>query len=172
MDFLTAKGRKLFFPEEVSKFGTVDDMCLDLGNYAQERITAFTDIDGKTCTFQEYLKSRGLYASRFHVYLLSTSTGKGAERPPIGASQDEACRNMGDISPAEDRLQMKDVFMGVEKTRLTGDFENLMATSTPNTSGEVEEQQSPPFVLRDQVGKGPFTDQTVSDNKLNIVYIF
>jgi len=86
--------KDVFFPEEVSKFGAIDDMCLHLGNYAQERITVFTDTDGKTCPFQEYLKSRGLYASRFHVYLMSTSTGNEAERSQIGDSQDEVCRNL------------------------------------------------------------------------------
>jgi len=65
-------------------------MYFNLGNYAQERIRAFTDTDRKTCTFQEYLKSQGLYASRFHVYLMSAPTGNRAERPQIGDSQDEA----------------------------------------------------------------------------------
>ena len=67
VDFLKEKATKFFFPEQVPKFGALDNMCLHLGNYAQERITTFTDTDGKTFTFQEYLKSRGLFASRFHV---------------------------------------------------------------------------------------------------------
>lgn len=170
VDFLKAKARKLFFPEEVSKFGALDDMCLHLGNYAQERITAFTDTDGKTCTFQEYLKSRGLFASRFNVYLMSTFVGDEAERSANSTSQEEACRNLSHLSPNdEDTLQTRDVFMGVGKTQLSGDFENLMATSTPKKSAK-EENQSPILVLRDHVGIAPSPDQTVSDNKLHIIY--
>ena len=171
MDFLTAKGRTFFFPEDMSKFGAVDDMYLHLGNYAQGRITMFTDTDGKACTFQVYLKPCGLYASRCHVYLMSSSTGPGAERSQIGTSHNEVCKKLANLSPNEETVQMREVFMSVGKTQLSGDFGNLMATTTPNKSGEVEENlEAPPFVLRDHVMKGPFTDQTVSDNKLNIDY--
>ena len=164
VDFLKANARKLFFPEQRSKFGALDDMCLHLGNYAQERITEFTDIDGKTCTFQEYLKSRGLFASRFNVYLMSTFVGEGTEGPANDASQEEAHRK-------RDTFQFKtqDVFMGAGETQISGDFKNLAATSTPKTSAR-EESQSHILVLKNQVGKSPFPYQTVSDNKLYITY--
>ena len=145
-------------------------MCLHLGNYAQERITTFTDTDGKTCTFQEYLKSRGLFASRFHVYLMSTSVGDGTEGSANGASQEEACRKPADLSPNdEDTFQTQDVIMGARKTQISEDFEHLMATSTPKTSAQ-EENQSVLQVLKNQVGKSPFPDQTVRGNKLHITY--
>ena len=96
MDFLKEKATKFFFPEQVPKFGALDNMCLHLGNYAQERITTFTDTDGKTFTFQEYLKSRGLFASRFHVNWFSRLGSAN------GASQEEACRKPADLSPNDE----------------------------------------------------------------------
>lgn len=81
VDVLTSKATKFFFPEGKSKVGTIDHMRLELGNYlyAQETMTSFTDTSGKTCTFQKYLKSRRLLASRFYVYLMST--GEELETP-------------------------------------------------------------------------------------------
>ena len=139
-------------------------MCLHLGNYAQERITTFTDTDGKTFTFQEYLKSRGLFACRFHVYWFSRLGSAN------GASQEGACRKPADLSPNdEDTFQTQDVFMGARKTQISGDFEHLMETSTPKTSAQ-EENQSVLLVLKNRVRKSPFPDQTVSGNKLHITY--
>ena len=51
VESLTMKARKLFFPEGVSKYGAIEDMQRDLGNYAQETISVFRDLDGKKCTF-------------------------------------------------------------------------------------------------------------------------
>ena len=48
VDFLKAKATKLFFPEGASKFGALGEMNPDLGNFAQQRITDITNIDGKT----------------------------------------------------------------------------------------------------------------------------
>ena len=48
---LKMKARKRFFPEGVSKYGAIEDMQRDLGNYAQETISVFRDLDGKKCTF-------------------------------------------------------------------------------------------------------------------------
>ena len=52
VDFLKADAKKLFFPEGMSKLGAAGEMHFDLGNFAQERISQFTDVDGNTCTFQ------------------------------------------------------------------------------------------------------------------------
>ena len=90
-------------------------MCLHLGNYVQEMITTFTDTDEKTYTFQEYLKSRGLFASRFHVYLMSTFVRDGAEGSANGADG---------------------------KTQISGDFEHLMATSTQKTSAQLKKTKA------------------------------
>ena len=82
VESLKTKAIKLFFPGGVSKYGSLKDMQLALGNYAQETITSFRDIDDKQCTFQEYLKSRGLFASKCPVYLMSTLTC-GDENPDL-----------------------------------------------------------------------------------------
>lgn len=64
VDLLKAKASQLFFPKGVSKYGSLSEMKLRLGNFAQESVSAFKDIMGQECTFQEYLKSHGLFASR------------------------------------------------------------------------------------------------------------
>ena len=46
VESLKMKTRKLFFPEVVSKYGAIEDMQLDLGNYAQETISIFRDPQG------------------------------------------------------------------------------------------------------------------------------
>ena len=67
VDFLKEKASKLFFPEGDSKLGALPRMKLELGNYAQQKITAFKNTEGEVCTFQEYLRSRGLFASRCYI---------------------------------------------------------------------------------------------------------
>lgn len=89
VDFLKADAKKLFFPEGMSKLGAAGEMHFDLGNFAQERITEFTDVDGNTCTFQEYLRSRGLFASRCFVYLMSTTTEEDKEKASSCPSRQE-----------------------------------------------------------------------------------
>ena len=81
VDSLKMNARKLFFPEGVSKYGAIEDMQIDLGNYAQETISVFRDLDGEKCTFQEYLRCRGLFASKCHVYLMSTQDDKEESSP-------------------------------------------------------------------------------------------
>ena len=49
-------------------------MDVELGNFAQEKIAEFKNTDGEKCTFKEYLKDRGLFASQFYVYLMTTLT--------------------------------------------------------------------------------------------------
>ena len=77
------KAKKLFFPEVVSKCGATEDMQLDLGNYAQETISVFRDLYGEKCTFQEYLSSCGLFASKCHVYVMSTQDDKEESSVPL-----------------------------------------------------------------------------------------
>ena len=49
---LKMKARKLFFPEGVSKYGAIENMRLDLSNYAQETISVFRGLDGKNVYFK------------------------------------------------------------------------------------------------------------------------
>ena len=68
IDFLTKQASHLFFPKGKSKFGMLEDMIVELGNFEE-----FKDTDGGKCTFKEYLKDRGLFASKFYVYLMTTA---------------------------------------------------------------------------------------------------
>ena len=124
VESLKTKAIKLFFPGGVSNYGSIKDMQLALGNYAQENITSFRDIDDKQCTFQEYLKSRGLFASKCPVYLMSTLTG-GDENPGLVPTRLEEAEQAS-ASPSG-------VFMGCSRTQLSEEFDSLqMTTSTPN----------------------------------------
>mgnify|MGYP001794202631 CR=1 FL=1 len=71
-EYIKATAIKYFFPEQKSKYGTLEEMHVELGNYAQERFVEFSDTDGNICTFSKYLKTRGLYSSKFTLYLMST----------------------------------------------------------------------------------------------------
>ena len=62
------------------KLNAAGEMHFDLGNFAQERISEFTDVDGNTSTFQEYLRSWGLFANQCFVYLISTATAEEKEK--------------------------------------------------------------------------------------------
>lgn len=38
-------------------------------SFSGENLENFTDLDGKECSFQEYLKSHGLFFSQYHLYI-------------------------------------------------------------------------------------------------------
>ena len=62
----------MFFPNGTSSYGDLSSMKVGLGNYDQKMITAFTDTNGTKCSYAEYLRNRGLYASRTYVYSMTT----------------------------------------------------------------------------------------------------
>lgn len=45
------------------------DMEVSLASFSGENLENFTDLDGKECSFQEYLKSHGLFSSQYHLYI-------------------------------------------------------------------------------------------------------
>ena len=63
VDFLKADAKKIIFSGGNVQARCRGKMHFDLGNFAQERISQFTDVNGNRCTFQEYLRSQGLFAS-------------------------------------------------------------------------------------------------------------
>lgn len=75
-EYLVDRGKKLFFPKGKSEKGHMNDMSFHLAFYSGELIEAFKDVDGNTCTFTEYLKSHGKYASRCILYVVSTDVNK------------------------------------------------------------------------------------------------
>ena len=86
------------------------------------------------CTFQEYLRSRGLFASKCHVYLMSTQDDM-EESSPCNLNQTEDsglvsyCLQDKAERPSTSQLG---VFMGCSKTEMSEEFQSLeMKTSTP-----------------------------------------
>lgn len=161
VESLKTKAIKLFFPGGVSKYGSLKDMQLALGNYAQETITSFRDIDDKQCTFQEYLKSRGLFASKCPVYLMSTLTCGDKNPDLVTASLEQAEQASASTSG---------VFMGCSRTQLSEEFDSLqMTTSTPNKL--VSRGQTPLYGLALKEDEGTVcTVENVGDHRLLITY--
>jgi len=130
VDYLKTKASQLFFPQGVSKYGDLSEMKLELGNFAQISISAFKDTMEKECTFQEHLKSHGLYASKYPIYLMSTLTGdieSSTRKNSIPSPIIVASSSFGD----EKGSAIKNVFMGCSRSELTGEFESLQMASTP-----------------------------------------
>ena len=158
VDFLKTKASQLFFPEGVSKYGSLSEMKLSLGNFAQETVLAFKDTMGRECTFQEYLKSHGLFASRCYIYLMSTLTEDGESLPP--AKEDPTLTATSTYALEEE----KNVFKISSKTELAGQFQSLQMTNTP--SGNL-----PLFgVALKQEAETICTAETVNDHRLLISY--
>ncbi|XP_031565478.1 LOW QUALITY PROTEIN: uncharacterized protein LOC116300699 [Actinia tenebrosa] len=72
VEFLKSEGQRMFFPGGTSIHGPLKNMKVELGNFEQEPVDEFSDTEGKECTYPEYLRSRGLYASRSCIYLMTT----------------------------------------------------------------------------------------------------
>ncbi|KAK3705162.1 hypothetical protein QZH41_003137 [Actinostola sp. cb2023] len=73
VEFLKSEGQRMFFPGGVSVHGPLKNMKVALGNFEQEAVSKFTDTEGNECSYPEYLRSRGLYASRSYIYLMTTA---------------------------------------------------------------------------------------------------
>ena len=169
--FLRQTPKNYFFPEGMSKLGAAGEMHFDLGNFAQERISQFTDVDGNACTFQEYLRSRGLFASRCFVYLMSTATEEEREKASSCPSTQEGSDllNLPLHLDAAAQNTASDVFMGIGKSELSEGFENLMKTSTPKSPFDVRESPKPVYALKDMKGNISPED-AISGNTLFIRY--
>lgn len=141
VDYLKIKASQIFFPEGVSKYGDLSEMSLELGNFAQNSISAFKDTMGEECTFQEYLKSHGLFASKSPIYLMSTSTEeKESSIEKVPSSSPIAISSDGD----EGGSGIKNVFMGCSRSELAGEFESLQMTSTQNRDMSFEQSTKTP----------------------------
>lgn len=72
VEFLKCEAQRMFFPGDVSIHGPLKNMKVELGNFEQEAVEQFTNTEGNECSYPEYLRSRGLYASRSYIYLMTT----------------------------------------------------------------------------------------------------
>ena len=158
VDLLKTKASQLFFPQGVSKYGSLSEMKLQLGNFAQESVSAFKDTGGQECTFQEYLKSHGLFASKCYMYLMSTLLEDEEILPP--AKEDPILTAAATYSLETEQ----NVSMEYSKTELAGPFESLQMTSKPSRS-------LPLFgVALKEEAETICTAETVQDHRLMISY--
>ncbi|KAH3731104.1 hypothetical protein DPMN_057109 [Dreissena polymorpha] len=67
VETIIERGVKKYFPVGKSQLGYLKDMDLSLGSFAGENLDGFTE--GNACSFQEYLKSRGLFSPQYHLYI-------------------------------------------------------------------------------------------------------
>ena len=74
VETIKAKAAKIFFPQGKSRKCNLklSSMKLELGNFAEEKIKDFTDSEGNKCTYEQYLKTNGLYSSWNILYLMTT----------------------------------------------------------------------------------------------------
>ena len=154
------------------KYGAIEDMQLDLGNYAQETISVFRNLVGKKCTFQEYLRSRRLFASECHVYLMSTQGDKEESSTcNLNLTEDSGlvtdCVQEKAERPSSSQLG---VFMGCSKIEMLEEFQNLeMKTSTPMRNSS--RSQTPLYAPAIEGGEGTLcTVENVGDHRLLITY--
>ena len=172
VEYLKKIASKLFFPEGVSKYGAFEDMKVELGNYAQESVSVFRDLEGNQCSYPEYLKSRGLFASICHVYLMSTLADR-KECSPRDLKQTE---DSGLVSAHLEEKAEKvsspqlDAFMGCSKSQMSEEFHSLqMKTSTPVRS--EPRSQTPLYAPVSKEGEGSLrTVENVGDHRLLVNY--
>ena len=79
----------VFFKNGESTYGKIDEMESFIGDYEGKKIITFKDRNSAPSTFAEYLKSFGLFASRFQLYLFTktntvatNSSGTSSESLP------------------------------------------------------------------------------------------
>lgn len=172
VESLQMMASKLFFPQGVSKYGALEDMKIELGNYAQESVSVFCDLEGNQCTFPEYLKSRGLFASKCYVYLMSTlADTKECSPRRLKQAEDSGLES----TPLEEKAEKVssphlDAFMGCSKTQMSEEFQNLgMKTSTPVRS--EPRSQTPLYAPVSKEGEGTLcTVENVGDHRLVVTY--
>ncbi|KAK3728935.1 hypothetical protein QZH41_005443 [Actinostola sp. cb2023] len=92
----------------MTKYGPLSKMRVELGNFEQESIEQFTDTEGNGCSYPEYLRNRGLYASRTYVYLLTTSVDESSRNDQTG--EDEAMVLDGTSQPPNSDLNPNSAF--------------------------------------------------------------
>ena len=113
---------------------------------------------GQESTFQEYLKSHGLFASRFYIYLMSTLSDDEKSFSP--AKEDPTLTATATYLLEE----KKNVFTESSKTELAGKFQSLQMTSMP--SGKL-----PLFgVALKQEAETICTTKAVDDHRLLMSY--
>ena len=131
---------------------------------------------GEECTFQEYLKSHGLFASKSHIYLMSTLTADGESL--LGEDpMPSPIKSMNAAQEAEGGPAINDVFMGCSRKELAGELKSLQVASTPDVKGTMssnpimEKPQVPLFGLAIKESESILcTSENTNEHRLMIHY--
>ena len=147
VDALIEKGKKLFFPGGVSKKGFPSSMNCDLGNFSQEIIKCFTDLDGRECDFFTYLKSHGLFASRCYVYLMASEKCESEETISEEGTEHD---NLGPVFDLQ--------------------FKKLLAESTPAPSISKVKPWKHLCTVCNPMGKSLCSDREYEQHNITVLY--
>ena len=63
VETITSYGKRVFFPDGKNYMGKLTDMEVKLSSYNGEVVEKFANSNGEECSYQEYLKDIGAYAS-------------------------------------------------------------------------------------------------------------
>ena len=161
VESLKMKARKLFFPEGVSKYGASEDMQLDLGNYAQETISVFRDVDGTKMSISRIFEVSQSVCKRVTCTRCQHKKTRKSRPPATDCVQEKAER------PSAWQLL---VFMGCSKIEMLEEFQSLeMKTSTPMRNSS--RSQTPLYAPAIERGEGTLcTVENVGDHRLLITY--
>ncbi|KAH3788832.1 hypothetical protein DPMN_166994 [Dreissena polymorpha] len=69
VDSLLKLGKKRFFPKGKSQKGSLKDMEVHLSEYDGTEIMEFKDRNGNECSYHDFLKSYGMFASQNYLYI-------------------------------------------------------------------------------------------------------
>lgn len=125
VDFIRNAAIKMFFPEGKSIYGAIEEMSAKIGNYDREEIENFKDTDGNVCCYSDYLKSRGLYASRSYVYLMTSRLMKEDGDMEHSGEEGEESHNSTEEEKMAEIIEVKE--MTQEPTKK----ENCLDTPVP-----------------------------------------
>ena len=68
---IKAESLKLFC-RGIAKYGKIEEMKMQIDNFAREVIEQFTNLKGEACDYQEYLRCHGLFPSKCKLYLMTS----------------------------------------------------------------------------------------------------
>ena len=66
---------KVFYPNEKKNANS-----FFIGTFDGKELVKFTTTDGEPCSYSAYLKSHGLFASRYHLYLMERENVQESQR--------------------------------------------------------------------------------------------
>lgn len=119
VDYLKAKATQVFFPQGVSTFGDLSEMNLKMGNFAQNSISSFKDTTGMGCTFHDYLRSHGIFASKSHMYLMSSISTDDEDNVEGKDSEDLPLMLLSNPPTSKETSADGNVFIGCSKSKYT-----------------------------------------------------